>query len=176
MALRPTIYKLRIELSDLNRDYYDSLNLTVAQHPSETLERMIARTLAYCINAQEHLSFTKGLSQTDEPELWVRTLDDSISLWVDIGEPDVDRIKKATRVAREVKVYSFNTKSDVWWNQNQSSFAQLSARVFQFNRLDMETLANWVQRTMDWSITISGDSAYVATEQGQCDLSWRTLQ
>lgn len=176
LALRPTIYKLRIELSDLNRDYYDSLNLTVAQHPSETLERMLARALAYCINAQENLSFTKGLSQTDEPELWVRTLDDSISLWIDVGEPDVERIKKATRVAREVRVYSFNSKSDVWWSQNQSSFAQLNARVFQFSRNDMETLANWVQRTMDWSVTISGDSAYVATEQGQCELSWRTLQ
>lgn len=176
MALRPTIYKLRIQLSDLNRDHYDSLNLTVAQHPSESLERMVARTLAYCINAQEHLAFTKGLSQADEPEIWVRAMDDAIALWIDVGEPEFDRIKKATRVASEVKVYSFNSKSDVWWSQVQSKFAQLNARVFQFERADMETLAGWVQRTMDWSVTITGDSAYVATEQGQSNVSWRVLQ
>ena len=80
MALKPTIYKFRISLSDLNRNYYDSLNLTIAQHPSEKIERMMVRVLAYCINAQENLTFTKGLSEIDEPDIWVRTLDDQISL------------------------------------------------------------------------------------------------
>jgi uncharacterized protein YaeQ len=60
MALKPTIFKLQISLSDLNRNYYDTLNLTLAQHPSETVERMMARVLAFCINAQERLVFTKG--------------------------------------------------------------------------------------------------------------------
>ena len=60
MALKPTIYKFKIALADLNRQYYDTLNLTVAQHPSETLERMMARMLAFCLNAQESLAFTKG--------------------------------------------------------------------------------------------------------------------
>lgn len=93
MALKPTIYKHRISLSDLNRDYYDTLNLTVALHPSETIERMMVRVLAYCINAQEHLTFTKGLSEIEEPDIWLRSLDDQIRLWVDVGEPSADRIK-----------------------------------------------------------------------------------
>jgi len=74
MAIKPIIYKLRIALSDLERNYYDSLSLTVALHPSETIERMMARVIAYCINAQEGLAFTKGLSAVDEPDIWVRTL------------------------------------------------------------------------------------------------------
>ena len=104
MALKPTIYKLKIALSDINRNYYDTLNLTIAQHPSETLERMMVRVLAFCINAQENLVFTKGLSAVEEPDIWARTLDDKISLWIELGEPAVDRIKKATRLAPAVKI------------------------------------------------------------------------
>ncbi len=176
MAIKPTIYKLKISLSDLNRNYYDTLNLTLALHPSETVERMMVRVLAYCLNAQEHLSFTKGLSAIDEPDLWVRTLDDQISLWIDIGEPAVDRIKKASRLARAVKVYCFNTKSDVWWQQAKQKINQLKASIFRFQWLEIEALAALVQRTMEISVTITGDSAYVATELGECEVSWEVLQ
>ena len=80
MALKPTIYKSRISLSDIDRHYYAALNLTLAQHPSETLERMMVRVLAYCINAQEQLAFTRGLCAVDEPDIWARTLDNQIAL------------------------------------------------------------------------------------------------
>ncbi len=103
MALKPTIYKFNISLSDINRNYYDTLNLTVAQHPSENPERMMARVLAFCLNAQELLVFTKGLSEPDVPDIWVRTLDDQVALWIDVGEPAVERIKKATRLAKSVR-------------------------------------------------------------------------
>ncbi len=176
MALKPTIYKFNISLSDLNRDYYDTLQLTVAQHPSESHERMMARVLAFCLNAQESLIFTKGLSEPDEPDIWLHTLDDQLALWIDIGEPAVDRIKKATRIAKEVKVYSFNSKSDVWWQQNQNKFAMLSASVIQFDSQDISALANLVARTMTCSITVTGDSAFVATESGECEVNWRSLQ
>ena len=62
MALGATIYKIKIALSDLDRQRYETLGLTVAQHPSETLERMMARVLVYCLNAEENLAFGKGLS------------------------------------------------------------------------------------------------------------------
>ena len=176
MALKPTIYKLRISLSDLNRDYYDTLSLTIAQHPSENLERMMVRVLAYCINAQEYLAFTKGLSEVDDPDIWVRTMDDQIALWIDVGEPALDRIKKATRLAQAVKVYSFNSKSDVWWQQGQNKFKDLNASVFQFQWENIQSLAALVQRTMDCSVTITGDSAYVATALGECDVPWLVLQ
>jgi len=176
VAIKPTIYKLRISLSDLNRNYYDSLNLTLAQHPSETIERMMARVLAYCINAQEYLSFTKGLSEVDEPDLWVRSLDDQILLWIDIGEPAVDRIKKVRHTAKAVKVYSFNTKSDVWWSQVQNKMKMLPVSVYKFEWEEIHSLAELVERTMDISVSITGDSAYVATEKGECEVSWEALQ
>lgn len=176
MALKPTIYKLKIALSDINRNYYDTLNLTIAQHPSETVERMMVRVLAFCINAEEQLTFTKGLSSIEEPDIWARTLDDQLSLWIDVGEPAVDRIKKATRLASTVKVYSFNSKSDVWWDQGQTKFNELKASFFRFPWQSIQSLATLVQRTMDCSVTITGNSAYIATESGECEVSWETLQ
>ena len=175
MAIKPTIFKFRISLSDLSRDYYDTLNLTIAQHPSETTERMMVRVLAYCINAQEFLSFTKGLSNVDEPDIWAKTLDEQISLWIDIGEPSLDRIKKACRHSDTVKVYSFNTKSDVWWDQDASKFSQLDASFYRFEWADILNLAQLVERTMDFSVTITDDSAYIATNLGECEIPWVQL-
>ena len=176
MALKPKIYKSRITLSDIDRDYYDTLNLTIARHPSETLERMMVRMLAFCINAQEHLAFTKGLCAVEEPDIWARTLDDQISLWIDVGEPSADRIKKATRLAAAVRVYSFNSKSEVWWDQGRARFNELPASIFRLQWDAVQALATLVQRTMDISVTISGDSAYVAAAAGECEVSWLPLQ
>ena len=176
MAIKPTIYKFRISLSDLNRDYYDSLNLTLAQHPSEKVERMMVRVLAYCINAQKDLTFTKGLSEIDEPDIWVRTLDEQTALWIDVGEPSIDRVKKSCRLADEVKVYCFNSKADVWWSQSELKLKQLDASIYKFEWEEILELTKFVERTMDLSISLTGDSAYIATELGECEVSWQTLQ
>jgi len=176
VALKPTIYKFRISLSDLNRDYYDTLNLTVAQHPSETVERMMVRVLAFCLNAQEHLVFTKGLSEIDEPDIWVRSLDDQTLLWVDVGEPAADRIKKNCRLSQEVKIYCFNSKADVWWSQIENKINQLSASIYKFDWENIQALAAMVKRTMDVSVSITGNSIYVATESGECEINYITLK
>ena len=159
MAIKPTIFKVRINLSDLNRDYYQSISLTLAQHPSETVERMMVRVLAYCLNASEDLQFTKGLSAVEQPDIWLKTLDEQILLWIDVGEPVVDRVKKAARQSKAVNIYSFNTKSDVWWQQSEAKFKQLNASFFRFNWDEIEQLAGLVERTMDISVTITGQSA-----------------
>ena len=176
MALKPTIYKLRIALSDLERNYYDTLSLTVALHPSETAARMMARVVAFCINAQDSLVFTKGLSEVDEPDIWVRALDESISLWIDVGVPAPARIKKAGRRATKVKVYSFNSKSGIWWEQGKSKFDIQNVEFYRFDHQKIEELAVLLTRTMDMSVTITGESAYIATNEGECEIFWQTLK
>ncbi len=175
MALKPTIYKFTISLSDLNRDYYDTLHLTIAQHPSEKIERMMARLMAYCINAHERLVFTKGLSEVDEPDIWLRSLDDQIALWIDVGEPDAERIKKASHTARQVQVYSFNSKSDTWWAQISNKLISVNAQIFQFPWQEIQAFAELLERSMMFSVTITGESAYIAAELGECEVSWRAL-
>ncbi|KXI30406.1 YaeQ family protein [Paraglaciecola hydrolytica] len=180
MALKPTIYKFKIALSDLNHDHYTALNLTVAQHPSETLERMMARVVAFCLHAhsdtEQVMSFTKGLSSVDEPDIWLRSLDDQLQLWIDVGEPAFDRMKKACRLAKHTAVYSFNAKSNVWWKQSMAQLQTLPIDVIQFNYAEVQSLAAVVERTMDWAITLSGESIFVATANSQLELNWQVLQ
>ncbi|GLO63330.1 hypothetical protein MACH09_38380 [Vibrio sp. MACH09] len=176
MALKPTIFKFRIALTDLNRDYYDSISLTTALHPSETHQRMMTRVLAYCLNASPELTFTKGLSTIEEPDIWCKTLDDQLQLWIDIGEPDPERVKKSTRLAKKVLIYSFNSKSSVWWTQNSAKLNMLDASVFQFDHSEISQLAELIERTMDISVMLTGNSAYISAAKGECEVTWQTLK
>lgn len=176
MALSSTIYKFTIALSDINRNYYDTLNLTVAQHPSETPERMMVRVLAYCLHVDEFIEFTKGLSTPESPDIWSRSLDGQTQLWIEVGEPAPEKLKKASRNARDVWVYSFNTKSAVWWSQEKQKIGNLRLGVRQFIWSEIANLTAMLQRTMDISITLSDNSIFIATEQGECDITWVTLQ
>ncbi len=163
MALKPTIYKFRIALTDLNRDYYDSFQLTVAQHPSETLERMSARIVAFCHQAQQDLVFTKGLSSIEEPDIWKKTLTDDIETWIEVGEPDPERIKKASRLANNVFIYSFNRKGAQWWTQNQSKLVPNTTAAFALDCDGVEQLAQSMTRTMDLSVMLTGEDCFIET-------------
>lgn len=176
MALKPTIYKFRIALSDLDRNYYDQLDLTVAMHPSETTERMITRVLAFCLNAQERLSFSTGLSNPELPDIFVRSRDDQPELWIDVGEPAADRVRKATHSSPYVKIYCFNSKSDVWWSKERKKLAKLNIEVIQFDWLEIRALSENIQRTMDFSVSISDARAFISMENNQLDIGWLVLQ
>ena len=94
---------------------------------------------------------------------------------IDVGEPSIDRIKKASRIAKEVKVYSFNRKSKPWWDTGRAKFTQMKASIYRFEWESIQALAKLQERTMRLSVTISEDSAYVATELGECEVGWVEL-
>ena len=96
MALKATIFKASLQVSDMDRKYYAEHALTLARHPSETDERMMLRVLAFALNAHEHLAFGKGLSDTDEPDLWQKDLTGRILHWIDVGQPDEKRLIRAS--------------------------------------------------------------------------------
>lgn len=176
MALKPTILKMNINVSNLDQDVYETIPLTIAQHPSETTERMVTRVLAYVLNNQEFLSFTKGLSEADDPDIWAKNYSDEFLLWIDVGEPGFERMKKASRQAQKTKVYTFNTKSNVWWKQSQKDFKTINAEVYQFEFEQIQALAALVERTMDFSITITDNIFYIATDKGSCEVNLTALQ
>ncbi|MEY3107624.1 MAG: hypothetical protein RIT35_1802, partial [Pseudomonadota bacterium] len=107
MALKSTIYKADCQIANIDKGYYQPHNLTIALHPSETEERMMVRLLAFLLNANEYLQFTKGLSADDDPDLWQKSLTDDIELWIDIGMPDEKRIRKACSKTDNVIIYSY---------------------------------------------------------------------
>ncbi|MGR5133769.1 YaeQ family protein [Vibrio alfacsensis] len=176
MALKPTIYKFRIAISDMNNDYYDSKNLTIALHPSEKPQRMLARIFAYCLNAQDNLEFTKGLSTTEEPDLWCVEDDQSITHWIEIGEPEPERVKKATRLAKNVKVYTYNTKASVWWEKMAGKFGMLPVNVASFNYDAIDVISQHLERGSSLSVMITGSSIFVDLNEQHVEVTVKELQ
>ncbi len=166
MALKPTIYKFKVAISDFSQNYFDELDLTLAQHPSETLERMMARVLAYCLNAQEQLVFCKGLSTNDEPDIWLKNLQGDIELWIEVGEPSPERIKKACRRAKRVKVYPFNSKASTWWSQESAGFRSLSATVECFPWEEIKQSAEFIERTNTLMLSINENTLDLCLNEG----------
>jgi uncharacterized protein YaeQ len=121
MALKSTIFKLDVQIADLDRNYYSNHTLTIARHPSETDERMLARVLAFMLYADEMLLFGKGLSSEDEPDLWRKDLTGSIKQWIEVGLPDEKRIRRACGRAAQVVVLTYGGRvADLWWQQNRA--------------------------------------------------------
>jgi len=117
MALKATIYKAELQITDMDRNYYQQHLLTLARHPSETDERMMIRLLAFAIHASESLTFTKGLFDTEEPDLWQKDLTGAIQLWIEVGQPDEKRLMKACGRSEKVVVYSYGATSHIWFKQ-----------------------------------------------------------
>ncbi|MBN0379302.1 YaeQ family protein, partial [Pseudomonas aeruginosa] len=113
-----------VNVADLDRNQFLDANLTLAQHPSETQERMMLRLLAWIKYADERLQFTRGLSSDDEPELWLLNDHLGVDLWIELGLPDERRIKKACSRAQAVALFAYNSRAaEIWWQQNQSKLA-----------------------------------------------------
>ena len=106
MALTATIYTFDIDLSDVDRGCYETLELRVAQQPSETLEYMLSRVLAYCLEYTEGIAFTQGVAAGDEPAIWVRDLTGRMIAWIDVGMPDAERLHRASKQAGRVAIYT----------------------------------------------------------------------
>jgi uncharacterized protein YaeQ len=122
MALKSTVVKAELQVSDLDRHYYATHNLTVAQHPSETDARLMVRLLAFALYADDRLEFGRGLSQDDEPDLWRKERTGEIDLWIDLGQPDETRIRKACGRARRVVVVNYSGRgAELWWEKNAAS-------------------------------------------------------
>jgi uncharacterized protein YaeQ len=106
MALPSTVHTFLIELADTDRGVYESLDLKVARHPSETADYLVTRVLAYCLELTEGLAFSRGLAEPDEPPLSVRDLTGALTAWIEVGAPDADRLHKASKAAPRVAVYT----------------------------------------------------------------------
>ena len=155
MALKSTIYKADLQVSDMDRNYYQEHSLTMARHPSETDERLMVRLLVFACYASEELVFSKGLSDVDEPDIWAKDLTDRIKLWIDLGQPDEKRILKACGRADQALVVCYHATSHIWWNQIKNKLTR--AKNLQVLYLPAEfsaQLTRLAQRNMQVQCTI----------------------
>jgi uncharacterized protein YaeQ len=150
MAPKSTIYKAELQLSDMDRHYYATHALTLAQHPSETEERLMVRLLAFALHADDALEFGRGLSSDDEPDLWRKSLSGEIELWIDLGQPDESRIRKACGRAREVVVVNYSGRSaDIWWDKHGAALSRIgNLTVLDIGSATVAALAALASRTM----------------------------
>jgi len=168
MALTASIFKVQLHISDMDRHYYQSHTITLAQHPSENDLRMMVRLMAFVLNAHEELSFTKGLSTQDEPDVWHKTLSDEIELWIELGQLEEKRLRQACGKAKKVIIYTYNDKqAGPWLTQMQPHFTrQKSLEVFHINSEASEQLAKLVAKNMELQVSIQDGEVFVSSDQG----------
>ncbi|MDX1302951.1 YaeQ family protein [Photobacterium sp.] len=172
MAQKATIYKAHINIADLDRHVYLDMNHTIACHPSETLQRMMLRLLAWGLNADENLTFTKGVSSADEPDLWRKSLSDEMELWIDLGLPDEKRIRKASNKSKQVIIFAYGDRAaPIWWQQNKIKINQFdNVSVVYINDETLAELEALIERSMQLQLTIEGEQAWLSTNMGDCTI------
>ncbi len=163
MALPATIYRASIQLADLDRNRYEQLQTTVARHPSETAERLLARLLAYALCYEADLTFTKGICAGDEPDLWVKEPDGRVATWIEVGLPDPERLIKACRHAGRVVLFAYGPVRFRWEQQHLAKLAALNNLTI--IGLEQEFLARLVtrlQRAIVWELTVTEGALYLS--------------
>lgn len=177
MALKATIFKADLQVSDMDRNHYATHGLTIARHPSETDERMMMRLLAFALHADEALVFGKGLSADDEPDLWKKDLTGAVELWIEVGQPDDKRLLKACGRAEQVVVYSYSSASNVWWSQVGSKLERAkNLRVFNIPSSVSQSLAKLAQRSMQLQCTIQDGQIWFSAGEETVQLEAGSLK
>lgn len=164
MAIKATIYKADLQIADMERHYYQNHALTLAQHPSETDERMMVRLLAFALHAHEYLEFGQGMTDDDAADLWQKDLTGSIELWIDVGIPDEKLIRKACGRAKQVTVYSYGGRvADMWFAQNRAQFErQKNLNIINLPSVSTRDLPKLVRRTMNLQCTIQDGQVWLS--------------
>ena len=171
MALKSTIYKIDLNITDMDRQYFAQHNLTLAKHPSETDERVMVRLIGFALYASETLIFGKGLSDETEPDLWQKDLTGAIELWMVVGLPTEKNIRKACGRARKVIALLYGGRvANMWWEQNSKDLLKLNNLVV-INLPETLSLANHAERNMSISCSIQDGQFLFSHDAGSIDLS-----
>jgi uncharacterized protein YaeQ len=178
MALKATIFKAELQVSDMDRGHFATHALTLARHPSETDERMMVRLLAFALNADERLEFGRGLSAEDEADLTKTDLTGAIDAWIDVGLPDERRLRKAAGRARRVTVYTYGGRAaQLWWDANTAALARLdNLCVVDLSPESTRALADRAGRNMTVSCTIQDGHVWLAEGGDTIEITPRVLQ
>jgi len=178
MALKATVYKAELQVSDIDRGYYGSHVLTLARHPSETEERLMIRLLAFAMHADDALEFGRGLSTDDEPDLWQRDPTGEIQHWIDLGLPDERWLRKAAGRAQRLSLITYGRRSlDVWWRKNAEAVARLpTLTVWTLPDATVAALATLAARNMTVQFTRQDGQISMGDSARYLDIAAERLQ
>jgi uncharacterized protein YaeQ len=177
MALKATIYKLQLQIADMDRAVYADHALTLALHPSETEERMMVRLLAFALHAPADdrdggLQFARGLSDGDEPDLWQHDLTGRLQHWIEVGQPDERRLARACGRADRVTIYAYGSAAPIWWAALAGKVARLrNLQVWQVPAAQSQSLATLAARSMALQVTVQDDQVWVGDGTASVELA-----
>ena len=177
MALKATIHKARLQLSDMDRGVYLERALTLARHPSETDERMMIRLLAYALHVpaderQGALDFSKSLWDTDEPDLWLKDLTGVIRHWIDVGQPDERRLLRAASRADRVTVIGYAASTPVWWKGIAGKLSRVrNVAVWQVPAAESQALAALAERTMQLDVLVQDGTVSIGSGEALVEVT-----
>ncbi|ABE45377.1 YaeQ family protein [Polaromonas sp. JS666] len=181
MALKATIYKAQLQITDMDRGVYADHGVIIARHPSEADERMMIRLLAFALNVpaddkQGKLEFAKDLWDVDEPALWHKDYTDAVQHWIDVGQPDDKRLMRAAGRAERVSVYSFSSSTPVWWKNIETKLTRAANLVvWQIEAAQSQALARLAERSMQLQVTIQDGTLWMSTDAGSVEITPRRL-
>jgi uncharacterized protein YaeQ len=162
MALTATIYNFNTELSDIDRSVYETLAIRMARQPSETMEYMLTRLLAYCLEYAEGIEFTEGVASGDEPAVLVRDLTGRLKTWVEVGMPSADRIHRASKKADRVAIYTHRAIGQVVAQLNgQGIHRATDIPVFEFGPGFVDDVAALLDRRAVVSLSVTERQLYL---------------
>ena len=176
MALKATIYKADLNIADMDIHNYSDFQLTLALHPSETIERLMVRILAFARYADEALEFTKDLFETDEPALWQKDLTGLLENWIEVGCPSEDKVKKASARCKKVAVITYGSQAADWWQKNTKIKTLSNVEVWQLASQTTQALEGLCERTMQLQLNIMDGEWTLLSDNGQVDIQWLQLQ
>jgi len=168
MALKATIFKVDLAVADMDRNLYADYALTLARHPSENDARMMVRLLAFMRYSDASLTFGKGLSTDEEPDLWLKDLTGVINLWIVVGQPDERWLRKASGRSSQVVVFSYGGRvAEIWWEQNRAVLEKLpNLTVFRLSQESTQDLAALANRAMSLQC-LTQDGEMLITGEGE---------
>jgi uncharacterized protein YaeQ len=163
VALTSTIYTIAAELSDVDRGVYESLDLRVAMHPSESAEYFATRVLAYCLEYREGITFAAGgVSDADEPAVLVRDLTGRLVVWIEIGAPDADRVHRASKLAERVAIYTHRELRTLMPLLRERRIHRAEEiPVISFDRGFIDAVAEKLERRMKWVVSVNDAHLYL---------------
>lgn len=147
----------------MDRGVYETLDLRVARHPSETAEYMLVRLLAYCLEFEEGIELTEGVSSGDEPAVLVRDLTGRVTAWIEVGMPDAGRLHRGSKLAGRAAVY---THRDVRQLLAQLAGAKIHRAaeipIRAFERSAIEEVAAVLERRTSMAISVSEGDLFIS--------------
>ncbi len=173
MALKATIYKADLNIANMDTHQYSDHQLTLALHPSETIERLMVRIAAFARFADDQLEFTKDLFETNEPALWQKDLTGQLEKWIEVGCPDEDKVKKVSSRCKQVAIIAYGSQVSDWWKKNSKIKTLDNVEVWQISEASTEALQALCERTMQLQLNVMDGEWTLIGNHAQAVIEWQ---